>query len=155
MDIYEAPVDDATIELLTGLSRAWEAERSCYGYRANTRADIENRRVFLAVEGGRTAGYLFGHIYKDKKRSATSAEYMGCECFEVEELYVVPEMRGRGIGSALFRFAEAALMRDVEFITLNSAATNWRAALHLCADELGMEVHSARMFKRISDAESR
>ena len=140
-------LDDTIIEQLIEFSRNWEAEDSCYGYRANSRQDFEGRRVFLSFEDGRITGYLFGRCYNPDKMRSVLPE--GSNCFEVEELYVVPEMRGRGTGSALFKFAEDAVAQQAEFITLATATKNWRAILHFYIEELGMEFHSASLFKRI------
>ena len=62
IDIREADLSPEIMEKLTGFSVDWENENSCHGYRKNTKSDIENNRVFLAEEGGKTVGYLFGHI---------------------------------------------------------------------------------------------
>ena len=58
--IYETAASAVMIEELIGFSSDWEKENCTYGYRTNTREDIEGRRIFLAEEDGRTVGYLFG-----------------------------------------------------------------------------------------------
>ena len=147
MRIRETPLTDAVLERLTSLSKDWEAENSCFGYRANERADLEGNRIFLAEEDGETVGYLFGHVFKSENMRSVMPE--GTDCFEVEELYVVPAFRSRGIGAALFRHASEAVKEEAEFMILSTAARNWRAVFHFYLDELGMEFWSARLFKRI------
>ena len=149
MRIRETPLTDAVLERLISLSEDWEAENSCYGYRANERADIEGNRVFLAEEDGETVGYLFGHSFQSENMRSIMPE--GTDCFEVEELYVVPAFRSRGIGAALFRHASEAVKAEAEFMILSTAARNWRAVFHFYLDELGMEFWSARLFKRIRE----
>ena len=145
--IREAALTPALLDTLIRLSRDWEAEDICYGYRANTAADIEGNRVFLAEEEGRTLGYLFGHV--EKARQSSSIMPDGTPCFEVEELYVVPDFRSRGLGGALFRFAEDAARGEAEYMMVSTATKNWRAILHFYLEELDMRFWSARLFKKL------
>ena len=147
MKIRESMLDDRTVETLVNLSVDWEAENSCHGYRRNGREDLEGNRVFLAEENGEIIGYLFGKL--EKAKSASSVMPEGTSCFEVEELYVRPEYRSQGIGSALFRYAEEAVRGEAEFVTLGTATKNFRAILHFYIDKLGMEFWSARLFKKL------
>ncbi len=147
MLIREAELNDALLETLIALSKDWEAERSCHGYRANTRADIEGNRIFLAEENGAVVGYLFGHMGRSEKQSSVMPD--GTPYFELEELYVVPERRSAGVGAALFSHAEAALKSETEYILLSTATKNARAILHFYMDVLDMQFWSARLFKRI------
>ena len=74
----------------------------------------------------------------------------GTPCFEVEELYVVPDRRSQGIGAGLFRYAEEAVKPDAEYMVLSTATRNWRAVFHFYLDELDMSFWSARLFKKIA-----
>ena len=147
MLIREAELSDALLETLIAMSRDWEAEQSCHGYRANGRADIEGNRIFLAEEDGAVLGYLFGHLSRSEKQSSIMPD--GTAFFEVEELYVVPAHRSAGIGAALFAYAEGAVQADAEFILLSTATKNARAILHFYLDVADMQFWSARLFKRI------
>ena len=133
---------------LIAMSEEWESENSCRGYRRNTAEDLESRRVFLAKDAGRTAGYLFGTMEKSENMSSVMPE--GTPYFEVEEVYVVPDLRSKGIGSALFGYAEGAVRPDAEYILLSTATKNWRSILHFYIEELGMDFWSARLFKKLS-----
>ena len=135
-------------ETLISFSKDWEAENSCWGYRRNFHADLEGRTIFLACEGGEIIGYLFGiHETADRDRSFMEK---GTPFFDIEELYVVPEKRSKGIGKALFRYAEEELKKENEIILLSTATKNHKAILHFYLDELDMEFWSASLFKRIS-----
>lgn len=147
MKLYETELNEAVLEKLIALSEAWAAEKSCFGYRANERADVGGNRIFLAEENGEIVGYLFGKLSQAKQTCSVMAE--GTPYFEVEELYVVPEKRSRGIGAALFRFAEDAVRGEAEIILLSTATKNWKAIFHFYLDELDMQFWNARLFKKL------
>ena len=148
MRIYEAVLDEALEHELIRLSRDWEAENSCWGYRANTHEDLAGRRVFLAEEDGFLCGYLFG--LRETSKEKTSFMAAGTPYFEIEEIYVVPERRSQGIGRQLFALAEETARREeLPFLMLSTATKNARAILHFYLDELGMEFSSARLFKKL------
>ena len=147
MDIRETALTEDILAQLIALSGDWEAENSCYGYRKNRREDIEGNRIFLAAEDGRVLGYLFGHLFRSENMRSIMPE--GSACFEVEELYVVPERRSRGVGRALFAFAEDQVRTCADYMVLSTATKNWRAVFHFYLDEMDMSFWSARLYKRI------
>ncbi len=147
MLIRETELTEDVIRQLIALSIDWENEQSCHGYRANQLSDLGGMRVFVAEEGGLIIGYLFGHSFSSKNMRSIMPEKS--PCFEVEELYVIPEKRSQGIGRALFSFAEDAVRSEAEYMVLSTAAKNWKAILRFYLEELGMEFWSARLFKRI------
>ncbi|MBQ3277832.1 MAG: GNAT family N-acetyltransferase [Clostridia bacterium] len=149
--VEEVSLTDEVLAELISLSKDWEAEKSCYGYRANQREDIEGNRIFLAREQGRTIGYLFGKRFQSENMRSIMPE--GSTCFEVEEVYVIPSRRSTGIGKALFEFASDAVQEEAEYITLSTATKNWKAIFHFYLDELDMTFWSARLFKRIRGEE--
>ena len=147
MEIIETELTEAVAGQLIALSEDWERENCCHGYYKNTLNDLEGNRIFLALEDGAVVGCLFGH--KDATDRTTSIYEAGTSFFEIEELYVKPAYRSRGIGRKLFRYAEKAVSPDVDLLMLGTASKNYRAILHFYLDELGMEFWSARLFKKI------
>ena len=147
MYIKEVELSETIVSTLIALSEDWEKEESCYGYRKNTLEDIKNNRIFVAIEDNEIIGYLFGHKELADKETAiyqTNEEY-----FELEELYVKPKYRNKGVGTKLFRYVEEVIKNEVHLIMLGTATKNYRSILHFYIEELGMEFWSAALFKRI------
>ena len=148
MEIKEVNLNETIMARLIALSEDWEKESSCYSYRKNTPEDLEGNRVFVANAGDAVIGYLFGH--NEVAKETTSVYPAGTVWFEIEELYVAPDFRGKGIGKKLFRYAEEAVSGEADMLLLGTATKNFRAILHFYIDELGLEFWSARLFKRIN-----
>ena len=148
MEIAEEYLTDGLERELIALSRDWEREDSCRGYRENARADLEGRRFFTAREDGALLAYLFGIMETEEKGNSVLKQ--GEPYFELEELYVVPERRSQGIGRELYAFAEKTLAGETEQILLGTATKDWRRILHFYIEELGMDFWSARLFKKIT-----
>lgn len=149
----EAELTEDILTELIRLSEAWERENSCHGYRHNDRTDLEGNRIFLARAGDAVAGYLFGHVERSKHASSVMPD--GTAFFEIEELYVRPFLRGKGIGKRLFEYAEQALRAEAEFLMLSTATKNWSAILHFYIDELDMRFWSARLYKPLASEPKR
>lgn len=148
MKVYEAERSDAVEEMLLRFSADWEAEDSCRGYRRNTREDLDGRRIFLAEEDGLVLGYLLGR--RETAEKSSSVMDTGTPCFEIEELYVVPDRRSQGIGRLLFSYVEEKLRsQGLAFLTLTAASKNAGAILHFYLEEMGMSFWSARLFKKL------
>lgn len=147
MIIKEVELTEEIMEQLISLSEDWEKENSCHGYRKNSRDYIRGNRIFLVFEDEAVIGYLFGH--EETAKEATSVYSAGTVYFEVEELYLKPSYRNRGIGKKLFQFAEGKVSAEADMILLSTATKNFRAILHFYIDELGMEFWNARLFKKI------
>ena len=143
----ESTLRPDVLDALIRMSEDWEAEGSCHGYRRNTREDIEGNRIFLARVDVMIVGYLFGHI--EVKTEGSSVVPAGARVFEVEELYVRPDYRSCGIGRQLFERAQEAVEGEADFLMVSTATKNWKAILHFCLEELGMEFWSARLYKKL------
>ncbi len=145
MTIRKEPLTPELAQVLIQFSQQWEQENSTYGYRANTVADFQDETIYVAYQNDAPVGYLFGHVYIQELESCTIPK--NSRCFEVDELYILPQFRSQGIGSALFQFAEQDLPHEISFLTLTTATKRHRAILHFYIEELGMNFWSARLFK--------
>lgn len=147
MIIAEYSLTEEVLADLIRLSEDWEAENSTFGYRANGKEDIEGNRIFLARENGKTVGYLFGHCFDSENMKSIMPEHS--RCFELEEIYVIPERRSQGIGRALFESAADVMKTEADYVTLSTATKNWKAVFHFYLDELDMTFWSARLFRKL------
>ena len=147
MNCIETELTPQVLDNLLKMSADWAAENSCRGYYPNELSDIQGNRIFLAMEEETTVGYLLGHISRAERDSTVMAA--DTPFFEVEELYIVPDHRSRGLGSALFRYAEEQVKQEASYMLLSTATKNWKAILHFYIEELGMEFWNARLFKKV------
>ena len=143
--IHEAKQSD--IKRLLELSLMWEKEDSCYGYRANMEDDLRDRYILAAYDDELIA-YIFGKEEIQDKQTSVIDKNM--HYFEIEELYVHPSYRSRGIGKQLIeRLEEELREKGIELMLLSTATKNWRAIMHFYIDEVGMNFWSARLYKRL------
>lgn len=143
--IHEAKQSD--IKRLLELSLMWEKEDSCYGYRANTEGDFQDCYILAAYDDELIA-YVFGKEEIQDKQTSIIDKNM--HYFEVQEIYVHPLYRLRGIGKQLIeRLEEELCEKGIEMMLLSTATKNWRAILHFYIDEVGMNFWSARLYKRL------
>ena len=143
--IYEAKQSD--IKRLLELSLMWEKEDSCYGYRANTEDDFQDCYILAAYDDELIA-YLFGKEEIQDKQTSVIDKNM--HYFEIEELYVHPSYRSRGIGKQLMESLEKELKKKgLEMMMLSTATKNWKAIMHFYIDEIDMNFWSARLYKHL------
>ena len=139
--------EDTTRQLIE-LSRLWVEEDCSYGMVVNEASDLQFP-VAVALDGEKIVGYCFGHAYVQEQRKS----YMdaGKTCFSVDELYVLPQYRGAGIGRELFRMIEREAGKNCSFLTLATSTKNYKAILKLYIEELGMNFHSAFLIKNLEE----
>ena len=96
MDLREEAQSEKLREELIALSRDWERENSCRGYRENGEKDFEGRRVFTVREGGALLAYLFGMRCVEEKGYPAVLQFLKFE----GEKSVSPD----GVQALYFRF---------------------------------------------------
>lgn len=149
MEYREITLDETTLPQLLALSAAWEQELSCYGYHRNGPEEYEGKRIFAAVEDGRMIGYLMGHFTTVDYQAFNAAMPKGTRRFVMDEFYVNSAYRSRGVGGALFRFAEEAVRGEADYLDLGTATKDYKAILNFYMNRMGMEFWSARLYKKL------
>ena len=143
--IHQARQSD--LKRILELSLMWEKEDSCYGYRANTEDDLKDRYILAAYDDELIA-YVFGKEEVQEKQTSVIDKNM--HYFEIEELYVHPSYRSRGIGKQLMESLEKELKKKgLKMMALSTATKNWKAIMHFYIDEIDMNFWSARLYKHL------
>lgn len=143
--IHQARQSD--LKRILELSLMWEKEDSCYGYRANTADDLKDRYILAAYDDELIA-YVLGKEEVQEKQTSVIDKNM--HYFEIEELYVHPSYRSRGIGKQLMESLEKELKKKgLKMMALSTATKNWKAIMHFYIDEIDMNFWSARLYKHL------
>ena len=139
-------LDDKTIEELIKLSQNWQDEKCTWGIIANTKDDLKEP-LFVAIDNDAIVGYIFGHFYVEENK--TSYIKTGSKCFMIDEIYVLPAYRNKGVGKELFKLIESHVQNLCEHITLSTSTKNYKSILRFYIDELEMNFHHAFLIKDI------
>ena len=146
MKYQKATLNAKTLETLIELSRMWVREGCCFGMRENTREDIKEP-CYLAIEGGRIVGYGFGHFYENRTLVGTIKP--GDACFEIDEIYVLPSYRSKGVGRNLFALLQEEAEGKAQYITLSSSSKDYARMLKFYVEDNQMVFHSAFLMKKL------
>lgn len=145
-EIRKIELTDENAAQLIRLSEIWSEEGSTFGLIPNTREDIREP-VIAALDGGRIVGYAFGHFYTTERK--TSCIEIGSRCFDVDELYVLPEYRSQGLGGRLFRALEAEARGGAAYLTLSTATKDYKRILKFYIEDNDMFFHDAFLIKEL------
>ena len=148
MEIRQLTLNEETTPLLLEMSQMWEDEDITYGYVHNEVSHMEGRTILGAYNNNRLVGYLFGRIEKPERKNAIIDE--NTPYFEVEEIYVLKHYRNQGIGRKLFETIEAMMKEEgIEYLFLSTATKDSARIFNFYINEVGMNTHSARLFKKL------
>ena len=139
-------LDSNTVKELIELSKKWQDEECSWGIIANTDEDLKEP-VFVAIDNDNIVGYIFGHYYIVENK--TSYIEIGKKCFMIDEIYVLPIYRSKGIGKDLFKLMETHIKETCDYLTLSTSTKNYKSILHFYVDELDMNFHSAFLIKEM------
>jgi len=139
-------LDSNTVKELIELSKKWQDEECSWGIIANTDEDLKEP-VFVAMDNDNIVGYIFGHYYIVENK--TSYIEIGKKCFMIDEIYVLPIYRSKGIGKELFKLMETHIKETCDYLTLSTSTKNYKSILHFYVDELDMNFHSAFLIKEM------
>ncbi|MBR4158168.1 MAG: GNAT family N-acetyltransferase [Oscillospiraceae bacterium] len=135
---------DDNVAQLIRLSEIWAAEGSTFGLIPNTREDIREP-AFAAFDGDLIIGYAFGHYYTTERK--TSCIDVGSRCFELDELFVTPEYRSKGVGGTLFKEIEREVKDKASYLTLSTATKDYKRILRFYIEDNDMFFHDAFLIK--------
>ena len=146
LQIKKAALTDGTVKRLIELSELWVKEDCSYGMVKNERDDIKEP-VYAAYDGGLIVGYAFGHFYTVEKKYTYIEP--GQRCFCLDELYVLPEYRSRGVGRKLFEAISEYAETGAEMMTFSTSTKDYKRILKFYVEDLGCDFHDAYLIKRL------
>ena len=144
IEFKKAILTDDIVSQLIDLSGKWVEEDCSFGMVQNSKEDL-HEPLYIALDGSKVVGYIFGRYYVTEKK--TSYIEIGAPCFEVDELYVLPEYRDQGIGTQLFSLIENEVKKEVEYITLSTSTKDYQKTLKFYVKNNEMTYHSAFLIK--------
>src|SRR3954468_11566850 len=102
------PAVIADAPFVAQLQQKWSEEGNTHGFIPESQQQIENAldSYLVAEVGGSVVGFISGAV---RTSEGTAVIPAGESYFEVDNLYVTPECRNRGVGSGLItrRLAQA------------------------------------------------
>ena len=140
----KATFDDNTVNQLISLSKMWVDEDCSFGMVANQKDDL-HEPCYIALDENKIVGYIFGKYFVEEKK--TSYIEIGDQCFEVLELYVMPNYRNNGIGRTLFSLLEKEVKDKVKYIVLATSTKDYERTLKFYVKDNEMVYHSAFLIK--------
>lgn len=132
---------------LVSLSERWAAEHTAPAITANQAADFLNKEVFIARDEDEAVAYALGII--KTMTAQTSYNQPGESVFDLEELYVLPTHRKKGLGRALYQFIEDSVAHQVVAISVVATSHRYQDLLRFYIEELGMDFKYAVVAKRL------
>ena len=132
---------------VAALYQRWQEEESVYGLRAEPAERLRQRMgdfFLVARADGKAVGFAIG----SPGREPFCIFPDGRPYLEVEDVYVAPDFRGRGIGTALVKsLMDAATEKGISRFSLYSASRRYQEAVRFY-ERFGFEVWAIQMFKR-------
>jgi len=132
---------------VAGLFQAWQDEESVWGLRAEPVERLRGRmgEFFLVARvDAKPAGFAIGKV--DTERFCIFPE--GSPYLEIEDVYVAPDFRNRGIGTALVEsLLGAATAKGISRFHVYSASKHWKQSAKFY-ERFGFRVWAFQMFRK-------
>ena len=126
MVIRRAQISD--LSSIAGLSEIWRKKKVPYGLKANSIEDLQiylSDGLYVIIEEAYITGYLLGRIKNNNGLSIL--EESDKSYFEIEEIYIHPDFRGKGFGKALLKEVTENLNKQgIDRMTVSTANKDWK-----------------------------
>jgi len=144
--IFEVRNDEDKSNVL-GLSKLWENENITYGYTACTKEIFDSNRVWIIHEDYFAIGFLYG---KQEKSEGMSVIPKDASYFVIDDFYLVPNYRNKGIGTIFFEYVEQQLKNEgIEYVLLSTATKNHEKITRFYTEKVGLTVWTTTLFKKL------
>ena len=138
--------DKNELKSVVKLSKQFEAEGCCNGIVADNEEYLKNKIVAICKIQGDIVGYVYGEVLTQQKNVSYSKQ--GEKYFELDEIYIVPNFRNKGIGRQMFEFVENyAKQNFCKSLRLNAVSKNYQSLLKFYIEYMQMNFHSAYLVK--------
>jgi GNAT superfamily N-acetyltransferase len=147
------PATEGDIAVVAQLYRDWEAEATTVGLQADSEDELTAKLhgwFLVACDREKVVGFATGEA-----RELKAGEWVVCPAgsryLSVEDLYVVPALRGQGIGSALLKqLMVTAKAEQVGHVAIYSSSQPWSRVVRFY-ESLGLSVWFVQMFGQIPE----
>lgn len=110
---------------------------------------LNEERTAVMVAAERESGEIQGYAVLRVQEAATRPIFQPRKYILIDDLCVEEKLRGRGIGRALFRFAEG-YAREIAAASIELAVDAFNADAVRFYESLGMSTRSKRMEKKLT-----
>lgn len=135
MSITYKRFENCYVKTIANLQKQWESEAITYGFIADSDDDIlaYNRDYFyIALDGENVIGYVTGEVKVNDKDNYMNVFPLNTEYLQVNDLYIAPTYRSKGIG--------------VEFITIVEEKSKVNGIEHIFLSSATIDAESVRRF---------
>ena len=130
------------------LSREFANEQCCNGIKADDGKYFDSKKVVIAKIESEIVGYCYGEV--EMKTKATSFFEKGSKSFYLEEIYISPKFRKKGIGKLLFEFIENyAKSLKCEILETTAVSKDYKKLLKFYIERNNMQFWSANIIKKL------